>query len=127
MKLSTAKARAWKACSKYIRTKFSVDGMCECVTCGKWNPIAETDAGHFVPKKKGNSVYFVEENIHCQCAHCNRFDGEHSKIAYTRYMESMYGPEKVDELTQLAEQITRYRAKDYLEIEAKYKLMLLRL
>ena len=95
--------------------------MCQCVTCKKWQPIAETDAGHFVPKKKGNSVYFEESNIHCQCQFCNRFDGENSKIHYVKYMVETYGQEKIDELTALSKTVTRHRLSDYLEIEAYYK------
>ena len=120
----TAKRRAWKACSIYIRTKFSVNGMVQCVTCGSWNSISETDAGHFIPKKKGNAIYFVEENIFPQCQYDNRFDGENSKIRFTTYMIENYGQEKIDELQKLAQTKVRYRTADYLEIEAEYKQLL---
>ena len=119
-KTSTAKRRAWEACSKYIRTKHAVNGMCRCVTCGSWQPIQETDCGHFVPKKRGNAVYFVEENLAPQCASCNRFY-EGNTHMFTLYIIDTYGREKVEELEQLARTKVFYRAQDYLDIERRFK------
>jgi len=118
-----AKARAWRACSIYIRTKASKDGHCQCVTCKEWNPIKRTDAGHFISKSRGNAIYFEEENINPQCARCNRFH-EGNKHMYTLYMIDTYGIEKVHELEALARTRVLFRLNDYLEIEAEYKRLL---
>ena len=121
MKIKTARDRAWKACSLYIRTKAAVNGQCKCVTCGEWNSIAETDAGHFVPKGSSNRLRYTEENVHCQCQRCNRFDGERAKILYTEYMRGYYGQEKIDELLAESRKLKRWRVGELLEIEEHYK------
>ena len=78
------------------------------------------DAGHFVSKARGSSIYFVEENIHPQCQRCNRFL-EGNKHLYTLYMIDMYGREKVEELEQLARQTESWRLSDYEEMEDYYR------
>ena len=116
-----AKKRAWTACSRYIRQKYAdYNGYASCVTCGVTKHWKDLDAGHFISKSRGNSIYFEEENIHPQCAGCNRFH-EGNKHQYTLYMIDMYGREKVEELEQLARTRVHYRVKDYLEIEEYYK------
>lgn len=98
-----------------------MNGQVKCVTCETWNPINETDAGHFVPKGRANSVRFVEENIHPQCMHCNRFDPETSKIRYTKFMQDTYGQEMIDELLLESRMLKRWRLAELLEVEAEYK------
>jgi len=107
--------------SLYIRTKYSVDGYCKCVTCGNVQEIERTDAGHFVAKGGGRGAEFIEENVHVQCQFCNRFNAENSKIAYVKFMEETYGKEKIDELIEEGRVKRNYRVDDYLEIEAHYK------
>lgn len=52
---------------------------------------------------------------------CNRFDAEHSHIAYTLYMEDLYGREKIEELQRASRKLKRWRAGELLEIEEHYK------
>ena len=78
------------------------------------------DAGHFVSKARGSSIYFVEENIHPQCQRCNRFL-EGNKLLYTLYMIDMYGREKVEELEQLARETQSWRLSDYEAMEDYYR------
>lgn len=120
-KLSTVKKRLWKVFSRYIRLK-AMDhrGYVECVTCGASKPIQEIQAGHFIPKKKGNSIYFVEENVHPQCARCNNYESG-NLIEYTRYMIDMYGQEKIDELIELSNTTLKFTVPDLLEMESYYK------
>ena len=123
-KLSTLKAKRWKLTSEYIRRKNSDDnGITKCVTCGIAKHWKEMDCGHFVPKNKGNAVYFVEENLGCQCTYCNRFL-HGNLIEYTRYIIDMYGIEKVDELRALANTTLKFTALDHEEAieELKKKL-----
>ena len=96
-KTSTIQATADKAMSQYIRQKYASGGYVRCVSCGKVMPWQEADCGHFIPKSRGASIRYVEENCHPECQSCNRFDDGHL-IGYTRYMLEMYGPEKIDEL-----------------------------
>ena len=120
-KSGSAKKRAWVACSRYIRQKHADEnGYAKCVTCGTVKHWKELDAGHFISKSRGNSIYFVEENIHPQCAGCNRFH-EGNKHLYTLYMIDTYGKEKIEELEALAKTRVYYRLKDYEEIEEYFK------
>jgi hypothetical protein len=120
-KKSTAKASAWRYCSQYIRRKAADgSGMVKCVTCGDFHHWKEMDAGHFISKARGSSIYFVEENIHPQCVRCNRFL-EGNKHLFTLYMLDMYGREKIEELEQLARRTESWRLSDYEEIEDYYR------
>lgn len=120
-KPSPAKAAAWGWMSKYIRKKSAdYSGLARCVTCGVVKPWQELHAGHFVPKGRGLAVFFVEENIHPQCAACNTYKGG-MLIEYTRYMQETYGPEIVDELLALAKTHKPMRLADYEAIEQHYR------
>lgn len=122
-KKSTVKAAAWRWCSQYIRRKSADEGgYVRCVTCGESHHWKEMDAGHFVSKARGSSIYFVEENIHPQCQRCNRFL-EGNKHLYTLYMIDMYGREKVEELEQLARSTQSWRLSDYEAMESHYRGM----
>ncbi len=78
------------------------------------------DAGHFVSKARGNSIYFVEENIHPQCVRCNRFL-EGNKHLFTLYMLDTYGRKKIEELEQQARQLEAWRLSDFEEVEDYYR------
>lgn len=117
-KLSSLQIKADKVMSQYIRLKYADQaGYCRCVSCGKSKPWKEMDAGHFVPKSRGSSVRYVEENVHPQCPGCNRFDESHL-IGYTRYIIEMYGEEKIDELQMQARQVLSQSQKRILVEEA---------
>lgn len=95
IKLSTLQSKADAVASIYVRKKFSVNGYCTCVSCGRsfaWNDL---DCGHFVPKARGASVRWVEENMAPECRGCNRYDGAHL-IGYTLWMQDYYGQETID-------------------------------
>lgn len=107
------KSGVWKLASEYNRRKdCDDDGYGVCCSCGKQIHWKEGDAGHFIPKARGKAVYFIPTNIHLQCAGCNRFDVERSKIGYTLYMIRRYGLEHVEELQQLARTVHRQRQSD---------------
>ena len=120
-KASTAKKAAWYWLSMWVRRKAADDnGYVQCVTCGVTKHWKEMDAGHFIPKKRGLSIYFVEEAIHPQCTYCNRFNSG-QLIEYTRYMQNMYGIDFVDELLALARTTKSMRLADFEEIETEYR------
>ena len=122
MKKSTAKARAWKAFSEYIRRSHADDnGYVSCVTCGttrQWND--GIDAGHFIPKSRGNAVLYVVENVHPQCKRCNLMEGGNFENYYP-YMLEMYGESGIEELRQLSKTTKHFTASDYLALEQEYK------
>jgi len=114
--MAQLKKLRWKLFSEYIRKKArDEDGYVTCVTCGKkalWNDGMQ--AGHFIPKAKGNSVYFEEENCHVQDISCNIFKSG-NYIEYTLYMLDMYGREKIDELEALAKTELKFTRSDHEE------------
>ena len=122
MKQSTAKKRAWKAFSEYIRRSYADDnGYVSCVTCGITRPWNDgIDAGHFIPKSRGNAVYFQVENVHPQCKKCNLSEGGNFENYYP-YMLEMYGESGIEELRQLSKTTKHYSINDLLEIEREYK------
>ena len=121
MKRATAKARAWKATSLLVRRKAADDnGYASCVTCGITKHYKELHAGHFIPKKRGNAIYFKIENIHPQCPRCNNFESG-NLIEYHRYMLDMYGQEGIDDLYELSKTTVKFSIPDLLDIEADYR------
>ena len=102
---------------KYVRLKAADEnGYCQCVTCGKVGHWKELQGGHYIPR--GNqSTKILEENIHPQCVHCNHFDKENAKIAYTRWMDNYYGVEFVRELEILATKPRKYYRDEVDEIK----------
>ena len=119
--VSTAKKSAWNWMSKYIRAKAADEnGIAECVTCGARKHWKELHAGHFLPKKRGIAVAFMEENVHPQCAQCNTFNGG-MLIEYTRYMQETYGADIVDFLLEKSREVWHYKLYDYESLEQFYK------
>lgn len=113
--IGTLKIKAWKLTSLYIRRRAAVEGYAECVTCNKWLPWQEGDAGHWIPQARGNSVRYDTRNIHFQCKGCNgtqRGNLHH----YGVFMATTYGPEVMQELQAKSRTVTRYRRQDYLDI-----------
>ncbi len=108
--------------SEYIRRKAAdANGYVTCVTCGvrrQWND--SIDAGHFIPKSRGDAIYFVEENIHCQCKRCNLMEGGNFENYYP-YMLDMYGQEKIDELKELSRSTVKITTAELLNMETEFK------
>lgn len=80
------------------------------------------DAGHFFDAGvSGNSLYFDERNVHCQCFSCN-VKKSGNKAIYASNLVRQYGddiimklrllkrPEKWDDFTYV-EKLKEYRAK----------------
>jgi len=111
--------------SEFIRKKYADEnGYVSCVTCGKttiWNDGMQ--AGHYIPKSKGLSIYFLEENIHPQCVSCNVFNNGNYR-PYTLFMIDTYGREKIEELENLSKTQRKISVKEYEEMikETKGKI-----
>ena len=117
-----AKKRAWTAMSLYIRLKHADNsGNVSCISCGATHDYRDIDAGHYIPKSRGNSVYFLEENVHPQCKTCNHtLQGNQHR--YAEYLIGVYGTHIIAELEAAGWEKTRpWKVHDYLEIEAEYK------
>lgn len=116
--LSRVKEKAWNAFSKYIRFKYSKNGIAECVTCKKKDYWKNLQAGHAVDSRC-NSLLFEEKCVHPQCYVCNiRKKGEYG--LYATFIIDTYGRETLEYLRSLKHVTVKYSRQDYINIEEKY-------
>lgn len=109
------KKKLWIVFSKYIRTR---DGGV-CISCGSKKPISEMDAGHYIPKTAGLSIYFDERNVNCQCTHCNRYlHGNLSKYALA--LMDKYGDGILKELDKKRAETLKISSAKYVELIEYY-------
>ena len=110
------KKRFWKVFSEYIRRRDK--GVC--ISCGKKDDWKYTDAGHYIAKTGGLSIYFDEENVNCQCTGCNRF--RHGNLAqYALALRLKYGEQILEKLEWKRRQTIQIHDNDYLELIKEYK------
>lgn len=125
--VSTAKKRAWKAFSEYIRLRDSIDTTgtklhAKCCTCGKVYPsfgVGCLQAGHFIAGRN-NAILFEETCVHAQCYMCN-VTHKGATVEYFYFMEKKYGREEIDRLRTLSKTIKKLSPDDLLEIEKMYR------
>jgi len=123
-----AKAKAWTAFSKYIRTRDCIrfgnsltDGMC--VTCKRQYPFKKLQAGHFI-QGRGNSVLLDERLVYSQCLGCNGnppMGKGGNYVEYFIFMEQEVGREKIDEFRLLKFQTKIYKQYQWEEAEQEFK------
>jgi hypothetical protein len=95
--ISAVKTDAWKAVSRYVRTRDK-----RCVTCGG----SPDHAGHFqynTERNKqlgGNELWYDIRNVHAQCVGCNNYKSG-NLVPYTIFMEEKYGSGIVLDLYKL--------------------------
>ena len=114
----TAKTKAWKALSRYVR---SIEK--HCCTCG----APATEAGHYKhnsdkPNKQlgGNALWYDIRNIHGQCGRCNRWMSGNLS-AYALFMEEKYGTGILQELQKLYYQTRKWTVVEILEVAELYE------
>jgi hypothetical protein len=77
--------------SKYIRLKYADEnGICKCVTCGKYEFWLYIQNGHYITRSK-KATRWEDLNCHPQCQRCNII----LKGNYTSYSQALiqkYGP-----------------------------------
>lgn len=116
--LQKEKAKAWKWFSRYIRLKYSYNGVCKCITCGQFHGIKNMDAGHFL-SRRFLSTLFDEDNCRPQCLKCNRYQQGRS-YEFEVALISEIGIEKVNELKAKAKEYQPESIDLYQEISEKY-------
>lgn len=125
-KKTKAKETAWMYFSKFIRLRDSIYGMCTCITCGKvrkWNDFI--DAGHFIPKSKGEQFRFNEDNVHAQCRDCNSFASQND-LPYRENLIKKIGLKRVERLEEMKNERSNKKMStdDYRKLGKKYRLKL---
>lgn len=97
--------------SKYIRQRYSKNGLVQCVTCGEWKKIKEMQNGHYVSRTY-LSTRFYERNCHPQCVACNVFkDGNLDE--YSLWLIGTYGDGILEELNKKKWESKKYSRLEY--------------
>lgn len=116
------KAKADKAFSLFIRKRDAKNGG-KCITCNKWFPYEEMDAGHFV-SRNCIALRYDEQNVNAQCRGCNRFRGGEQAL-YAKALDKKYGEGTSDSLLKIYKisraVVQRYPASFYLQKYEEYK------
>ena len=105
--------------SRYIRLKYSVNGKCQCVSCGKWKKIKEIQAGHYCSRVY-LSTRFDERNVHCQCLSCNVFK-KGNLDEYALWLIGEYGEGILEELNKKKWEPKKYSRLEYNSFIQIYK------
>lgn len=99
--------------SRYIRLRDSKKygfKYFRCISCGRVLPYEQGDCGHYI-SRRNMALRFCEENTHCQCRSCNRFqDG--NIIGYREGLIKKIGEKNVELL-----EARRYETKKWSKFE----------
>ena len=110
------KKQLWGIFSQYIRQRDK--GIC--ISCGKQDYWRKMDAGHYIPKTAGLSLYFDERNVNCQCTYCNRW--MHGNLApYALALIAKYGQNILQELDTERHKIRKISDDEYGQLIEMYK------
>ena len=105
--------KLWELTSLYVRAREAdVSGMAACVTCGVRKPWKELQAGHWIPRVRGNGTRWDLRNIHPQCSQCNLLEGG-NLAPYYLYMVNRYGPSVLEELAVESGSTVQFKRADY--------------
>lgn len=103
--------------NRYIRLR---DAGQVCISCRR---TAKLEAGHFFPVKGYDGIRFDEDNIHGECAYCNRFNDAHL-IGYAENLKDKIGSTRYYGLVERAEAYKRngykFTRSELEEIKQKY-------
>ena len=101
--------------SIYIRRRYAVNDIAECVTCGKKEHWSKLQCGHFMSRKH-MATRWNENNCQVQCAGCNVFRyGE-------QYLFSQYlGNNLSEELYIKSKQIVKFTNVELIELIEHYE------
>ena len=120
--ISTWKKKADKVFSKFIRNRDAEFGG-SCISCGKWFPYEQLDAGHFV-SRNCIELRYNEQNVNAQCHYCNRFkSGEQARAGIG--IDAKYGKGTSKKLLEAEDKYKignkKYPTEFYKDIYEKYK------
>jgi len=126
MSIKSAKQKAWREFSKFIRLRdclrtTQTDEYGLCITCGKRVPFKSSQAGHFIAGRV-NAVLFNEDIVHLQCYGCNVCKHGEQLEYYYAMKKLGYTEEQITEFRKLRHKTVKYTEDDYNKIAEKYKL-----
>ena len=118
---SKLKKKLWEVFSLYTRLRYADwKDFDTCVTCGAYRHYKEMDAGHYIPKTAGLSIYFEEKNVHPQCDSCNR--KRHGNLTnYALFLRKKYGEQILEELDWKRNHPVSITTLEYIRLIDLYK------
>lgn len=118
------KKEAQAAFNAFIRER---DNALNCISCGRNSQKkvlsgAVFHAGHYRSRGANPELSFIEDNVHKQCAYCNK-DLSGNVTNYRINLVKKIGIERLEWL-EGPHELTRYTVDDYKEIKKKYRIKL---
>lgn len=108
--------------SKYIRQKYSKNGMVKCYTCPHIGEIKKMQNGHFNPRQHLATRY-DERNCRPQCFVCNMYYGG-NPATFAKNLIAEYGEGIIDELEKSRYEIFKVTPQWYEEKIKHYKSLI---
>ena len=110
--ISKLKKELDKWFSLYIRIRYSVNGLCQCFTCGKVGhyKTGGMQCGHFMSRRHLATRY--DELNQVQCVKCNMFE-QGMQWQYGLNLDAKYGEGTAEELQYKARQTIKMSRIDY--------------
>jgi hypothetical protein len=115
--------KAQKVFNAYIRQRDSKDGYFTCISCFKTLPIAQINAGHYVPVSKSSFLRFHPDNCHAECISDNGFNGFHL-VGYRKNLIMKIGQKKVQWLEDNQNTVHKWTRSELEEIIEHYSKLL---
>ena len=108
--------------SQYIRRRFAINDIAECVTCGTKSHYKKLQAGHFMSRKHYSTRWDVD-NVQVQCYSCNvmRY-GEQYKFGL--YLEKTYKKGMAEKLQSKSRIITKFSDVDLIDMINNFNKLL---
>jgi len=116
----SAKARAWKYFSKFIRLRDSENGICKCITCEKRGRWKDFHAGHCITRDKA-TTFLDEENVNGQCPHCNTFQAG-KQLEHAQAIDNKYGAGTANALLKKSKLPGNFTLSGFDDLAARYKV-----
>jgi hypothetical protein len=112
-----------KAFSDFVRLRDSVgisDSLwIRCITCNKFVPLKESDAGHFMSRNHLATRYNVM-NVNAQCRKCNRFQSGR-QFEHGQAIDKKYGPGTAEKLVMFSKMKQKFTEQGYLNMIQFYR------
>lgn len=106
--------------SRHIKTRYSVDGIVQCFTCGKWGLIENMECGHYIERAR-TGTRWDDRNCEVQCWECNRALRGNRDV-FAERLKIKHGENIISELkTQAQYHLKKYQIKEqFFQFKEKY-------
>jgi hypothetical protein len=96
--------------SQYIRRRYAVNDIAECVTCGKKDRYKKLQCGHFMSRRH-YSTRWDENNVGVQCYGCN-ITNQGQQYIFSQYL----GNNLSEEIYLKSKQIVKFADVDLIDM-----------